>query len=136
MPLGLDDLPIELIIAISHQIEPDDLQQSLLSLSRALPYSGVPIHILFESIRLKHPEQVPQLYHRLHKAPLDAARVRTLSLECWTVDADVYVNLLALIPCLVSLSMYIGPNFAPEHLEEIFGKPQVGLRFVSLRFRP
>ena len=136
MPARLDNLPAELVIAITLQIEPDDLQQSILSLSRALPHSGVPTHLLFQNVRIKYPEQVLKLYLRLRNAPDDAARVRKFSLESWTVDADVFVNLTALIPSVVSLSMFVGPNFAPEHLEEIFYRPRDGLRFVSMRFRP
>ncbi|KAI0756577.1 hypothetical protein C8Q80DRAFT_1129401 [Daedaleopsis nitida] len=136
MPLSLDSLPVELILAIVAQIEPDDIQRSLLSLSRAIPRSGVSVFLLFEKIRLTRQEQVFQLYRRLHDAPEDAARVRVFILECWTVDADVFVNLMALLPALVRLVIYVGPNFAPEHLEEIFHNPREGLKFVSMRFRP
>ncbi|KAI1793974.1 hypothetical protein LXA43DRAFT_185229 [Ganoderma leucocontextum] len=136
MGASLDNLPVELYLAIISHFHLDDRQQSLLSLSRAIPRSPVPTHILFERIRLRHPVQIFRLYTRLRRTPDDASRVRSFSLESWTVDADVFVNLMALLPTMERLSMYVGPNFAPEHMEEIFHAPRVGLQFISMRFRP
>ncbi len=136
MGASLDNLPVELYLAIISHIDPDDLQQSLVSLSLALPRSPVPTSILFEKPRLRKAEQILKLYLRVRNAPQDAALSHSLSLECWTIDADVFVNLIALFPNLVNIKMYIGPNFSPEHLEEIFVLPRPKLRFLSMRFRP
>ena len=136
MGLKLTDLPVELFYDIIAQFEPDDVTPSLLALSRTLPRSNVPTYRLFENIRLKRSNQIFKLYQRLRNAPQDAARVRTFSLECWEVDADIFVNLAVLLPSVVRLSLFIGPNFAPEHLEDLFQKPQVNLQELSLRFRP
>jgi len=136
MVAPLEALPPELYSAILSHVPTAFLQQSVLSLTRAIPRSPVPIHHLFEHIRLKHGDQVSQLYLRLRRSPLDASWVQRFSLECWTVDADIVVNLIALIPQVLELSLYIGPNFAPEHLEEMFDKPRVSLKILSLRFRP
>ena len=136
MGLKLTDLPVELFFDIIAQFEPDDVTPSLLALSRALPRSNVPTYRLFENIRLRRSNQIFKLYQRLRNAPQDAARVRTFSLECWEVDADIFVNLAVLLPSVVRLSLFIGPNFAPEHLEDLFQKPQVNLQELSLRFRP
>ena len=136
MGLTLTDLPVELFYDIISYFEPEDLTSSLLSLSRALPSFAIPTYRLFENIRLKHAHQVTKLYLRLRNAPEDAARVRTFSLECWTVDADVFFNLAALLPSVTQLGMYVGPNFSPEHLEEIFHHPKATLVELSLRFRP
>ncbi|PIL31547.1 hypothetical protein GSI_06249 [Ganoderma sinense ZZ0214-1] len=133
---SLDNLPVELYLAIISHFHSDDCQQSLLSLSRAIPRSPVPTHILFEKIRLRHSGQIFQLYLRLRRSPEDIPRVRSISLESWTVDADKFVNLMALLPTMERLSMNIGTNFAPEHMEEIFHGPKEGLQFVSMRFRP
>lgn len=122
------NLPSELYHTIIAYFEPEDLTSSLLSLSRALPLSPVPTYPLFNDIRLKRSEQVLQLYLRLRNAPEDAARVRTFSFECWSVDADVFVNLATLLPSVVQFSLHVGPNFAPEHLEEIFQHPMEELR--------
>ncbi|KAI0639832.1 hypothetical protein C8Q77DRAFT_1045644 [Trametes polyzona] len=132
----LDNLPGELLYAIVSHFDQENFKQSLVALSNAIPKSPVPTFLLFEKIHLKHGDQVFQLYRRLRHAPQDAERVREFSFESWTVDADIFVNLMALMPALTSLSMYIGPNFAPEHLEEIFQKPRETLRFLSMRFRP
>lgn len=136
MGSSLDDLPVELYLAIISHFDSDDCQQSLLSLSRAIPRSPVPTHILFEKIRLQHPEQIFRLYTRLRRAPNDASLVRSLSLESWTVDADVFVNLMALLPTMERLTMYVGPAFEPEHMEEIFQRAREGLQLISMRFRP
>jgi hypothetical protein len=83
-----------------------------------------------------------QLYQRLRSLPgaLAIPWVRELSLETWTVDADVVVNLVRLLQIdtarVTTLSLFIGPNFAPEHLAEMFGRPIPHLRYISIRFRP
>ncbi|TBU34482.1 hypothetical protein BD311DRAFT_793553 [Dichomitus squalens] len=136
MGASLDDLPVELYIAIISQFDDDDRQQSLLALSRAIPRSPVPTHLLYERISLRCPDQVFRLYSHLRRAPQNASRVRCFSLECWTIDADVFVNLMALLPFMMRLRMHVGPNFAPEHMEEIFNRPKEGLQFISMRFRP
>ncbi|KAI8981209.1 hypothetical protein BD414DRAFT_538030 [Trametes punicea] len=136
MRRSLDGLPPELLFDIVSHFEPDYFQQSLLALSRAIPRSAVPTHLLLEKIRLTRGEQVFQLYRRLRDAPEDAARVREFAFEAWTVDADIFVNLMHLLPSLMYLKMFVGPNFAPEHLEEIFQRPRTQLQYLSLQFRP
>ncbi|KAH9858232.1 hypothetical protein C2E23DRAFT_719416 [Lenzites betulinus] len=136
MSRTLDSLPGELLHDIVSHFDQADFTQSLVSLSKAIPRSPVPTYLLFEKIRLTRGEQVFQLYRRLRHAPVDAARVREFSFESWNADADIFVNLMALLPSLTSLKVYIGPSFAPEHLEEIFQRPREQLRFLSMRFRP
>lgn len=137
MSASLGSLPPELYTAILSHIPADSLQQTVLSLTRALPLSPIPLYHLFACIHLKHGDQVVQLYQLLRKALDQAAWVRVFTLETWQVDADVVVNLIRLLSQVVrSLTLFIGPNFAPEHLEEIFEKPMPKLRFISLRFRP
>ncbi|KZT74964.1 hypothetical protein DAEQUDRAFT_753628 [Daedalea quercina L-15889] len=132
----IESLPPELYFAILSHIPLYDLQQTVLSLTRAAPRSAIPSYLVFEYVRLTHGDQVIQLHRRLRKSPEDADRVRHFSLECWTVDADVVVNLMGLLHHMKGLALFIGPNFAPEHLEEMFQKPKEGLQFISLRFRP
>ncbi|KAJ7508682.1 hypothetical protein B0H11DRAFT_39052 [Mycena galericulata] len=131
-------LPTELYSSIIEQISPDDLQQSVLSLTRALPYS-IPKHHLFQHITITRAEQALQLTRRLLKP--DAAElspyVQEFSLRNeWTVDAEVMLNLLRKLPKLRSLSLCVGTNFAPEHLKAIFERPMPDLKYLSLRFRP
>jgi hypothetical protein len=136
MPCSLGSLPPELYTSILVNLPATSLQQTVLSLTRALPISPIPEYHLFTHIHLKHPDQVVQLHRRLRKAVNDASWVRELALETWTVDADVVVNLIDILPKVTDLTLFIGPNFAPEHLQEIFEKPMPNLQFISLRFRP
>lgn len=62
--------------------------------------------------------------------------MRSFALETWTVDADILVNLLSILTRLRRITLFVGPNFAPEHLEEILEKPRGGLLYLSLQFRP
>ncbi|KAH7914755.1 hypothetical protein BJ138DRAFT_1143199 [Hygrophoropsis aurantiaca] len=138
MPVTLEDLPPELYSAILEQLPPNwcIVQQTLLSLTRAIPCSPVPIYRLFEHVRIRHPEQAVQLHRRLRKAALEASWVRDFALETWVADADVVVNLLDILPQISVLSLFIGPNFSPEHLQEIFEKPRSTFSNLVLRFRP
>jgi hypothetical protein len=53
------------------------------------------------------------------------------------VDAEIVINLIRLLPNLQALTIWVGPSsFAPEHLEELLSEPLLGLRYLSLRFRP
>ncbi|KAG1760342.1 hypothetical protein EDD22DRAFT_81932 [Suillus occidentalis] len=132
----LDGLPAELYSAIISHLPADSFQQDVLALTRAIPRSPVPLHHLFERIRLKHAQQAVQLYSRLHNATDERNWVKDFGMVTWTVDADVIVNLLGILPRISSLLLFVGPNFAPEHLQEIFHKPRDNLCFLSLRFRP
>ncbi|KAJ7150320.1 hypothetical protein C8R46DRAFT_963590 [Mycena filopes] len=132
-------LPTELYVAIIEQIPWDGYQQTVLSLTRALPYAPISIHHLFERITIKHREQAVLLTRRLLKADKDelCRCVREFALEDeWTVDADVVANLLRKLPGLRKLSLCIGTNFAPEHLKAIFQNPRTELQYLSLKFRP
>jgi hypothetical protein len=147
-------LPLELYEAIILHVPSRDLQYTVLSISRALPFFPVPLRDLFRCIRITRPEQAILLYRRLRlrnrptlQANLDgleeatqdkaASWIREVFIESWSVDADVVLNLIKLIPRLNLLDLWIGPNnFTPEHLEELFEKPIPGLIYLSLRFRP
>lgn len=136
MSASFETLPPELYSAILDLFPPTDLQRTTLSLLKALPKSPIPEHYLFSRIHLKRAEQVVQLNLRLRKARANAEWVKDFSLETWTVDADVAVNLIHLLPQIKELTLFVGPNFSPEHLEEIFESPMPTLQFISLRFRP
>src|SRR6201999_2292934 len=97
MSVSIATLPPELYSAILSHVPSPDCKQTVLSLTRALPYSPIPLHLLFEQIRLQHAEHVVQLYLRLRKSASDAELVRSFSLETWTVDADVALNLIRLM---------------------------------------
>lgn len=142
-------LPPELYSDILSHVPEPSLQKTTLSLSRALPYSPVP---LFNYIRLTHPDQVFQLYRRLrttitnddnstsiHIDPA-ASGVRSFSLETWVADANVVINLVGLLTQITKLTLWIGPmNFTPEDLEELVTKlkrDMKQLRVLELRFRP
>lgn len=143
--MSIDALPPELYSAILLHVPSYFLQQTALSLTRAVPYSPVPLRHLFHSVRIAYPDQAIRLYNRLrsnspHKhndSDLASSWICRFSIETWTVDAEVVVSLVGLLQNLEFLSLRIGPtNFAPEHLEEIFSKYMPSLKYLSLRFRP
>lgn len=145
--MHLADLPTELYSNILSHIPPHSLQKTVLSLTRALPFASIPIHQLFQSIRLTHAQQAVLLYRRLRvKSPgIDGESVqseagpwvREFSLETWDADAEIINHIVRLLSRLESLSLWIGPsNFAPEHLENLLLRPLPGLKYLSLRFRP
>ncbi|SJL06403.1 uncharacterized protein ARMOST_09739 [Armillaria ostoyae] len=145
-------LPTELYSDILSHVPEPSLQMTTLSLSRAIPYSPVPLQVLFNHIRLTHPDQVFQLYRRLrttatsddnstsiHVDPA-ASGVRSFSLETWVADANVVINLVGLLTEIRKLTLWVGPkNFTPEDLEELITKlkrDMKQLRVLELRFRP
>ncbi|KAF6754355.1 hypothetical protein DFP72DRAFT_813073 [Ephemerocybe angulata] len=135
-------LPGELYDAIVQQIPDEDHQQSILALTRALPRAPIPQKRLFECIYIRYPRQAVSLNRRLRQKAGDERNpagswVQRLYIQDWSVDADVVLNTIHLLPNLQSLCLWIGPNnFAPEHLEELFANPFGDLRYLSLRFRP
>ena len=141
-----DRLPTELYESILSHVPSSELQQTLLSVTRAIPLSPVPISHLFHNICITYPARAVHLYRRLrprkrNKTELSGINaadfVKEFSVECWSVDADVIVNLIHLLPKLQTLNIWVGPDsFTPEHLEEVFLKPFLELKYLSLRFRP
>ncbi|KIK94103.1 hypothetical protein PAXRUDRAFT_12240 [Paxillus rubicundulus Ve08.2h10] len=132
----LAELPSEIYSGILAQVPRDEQQQTVLSLTRAIPRSPVPLCHLFECIRLRSAHSVVQLYRRLRGHAEEVSWVKDFSLETWTVDAEVVINLLSLLPRLSNITLFVGPSFAPEHMEAILEKPREYLRYLSLRFRP
>ncbi|KJA28560.1 hypothetical protein HYPSUDRAFT_129597 [Hypholoma sublateritium FD-334 SS-4] len=159
MSSKFDELPVELYDAIFSYVEPSDLQGTMLAVTRAIPFAAVPLQHLFRNLQLERPEQTIQLYNRIRPrnargkarrqvmegsvgtgsadSEQPVAWVKELAVKTWTVDADVLLNLVRLLPNLQSLTLWIGPtNFSPEHLEELLAQPLEHLRYLSLRFRP
>jgi hypothetical protein len=154
--MSFDTLPTELYDSIFSHIPSPELQQTILSVTRAIPYASVPLYHLFRSIHLKRAEQAILLYSRLrlrHASDPDAdpdkalaavatfeqtvGWVKEFSIETWSVDAEIVINLVRILPNLRSLTIWIGPNnFAPEHLERLLSKPMESLEYLALRFRP
>lgn len=140
--MSFDNLPGDLYECILSHIPSSDLQKTVLAVTRAIPLSPVPLSSLFRSIRITYPPQAICLYRRLRlskglSGDEAAAWVKDFSVESWSVDADVILNVVRLLPRLQTLNVWIGPdNFTPEHLEELFLKPFVELKHLSLRFRP
>lgn len=131
-------LPPEIYDEVLGYIPSLSLQKTTYSLALAIPfYSQYLIdNHLFTHINLAHSRQVTRFYLRLRAHPNDILRIKTFALTSWSVDADIVVNLIRLISDIRELTLYIGINFAPEHLEEIFERPMRKLRFLGLRFRP
>lgn len=148
--MSLDALPAELYSAILVHIPEDSLSATILALTRAIPRSPVPVDKLFKNIRLSSPERFVQLQTRLRTPSLstiqgisvhpDAQYIEQLRLECWTVDPNIVINLLALLYSphahIRRLTLWIGPHFGPDNLEEILQKPRPELQSLEIRFRP
>lgn len=136
----MDNLPAELYGAILRQLAKDDRKTTTLALTRAIPRSPVPRQYLFETVRFHSATQVLLLYQHLRrvggKDSQEASWVREFILDAWTVDAQIVVNLLELLPHIRVLSLNIGTSFMPEHLEEIFQVPRFDLLSLFVRFRP
>lgn len=54
-------------------------------------------------------------------------------MEGWCVDG---FSALRCLPDIETLSLNMGTNFAPEHLEEMFEDARPTLKRLELRFRP
>lgn len=148
--MPLDDLPGELYSAIIEQLPEEDYQFTTVSLIRALPHCSVSNHHLYTRIRIGKPEQAVACYLHIrklkneYKDDIDDPRcpltwIRSLSVESWSVDADVVLNMVSMLPRahLKSFNLWIGANnFNPEHLEEMFGKSFDNLKYLGIRFRP
>jgi hypothetical protein len=136
--MGLDTLPAELYYRIIDYLPDDELQASLLSLTRVCPYSPIPIDKIFKRVNLVQPHQIVALYRRL-RSPVNpcADFIIELTVHCWNGDAEIVLNALPLLPNLLRLSIWIGPhNFTPEHLNELVRRPMLRLQHLTLRFRP
>ena len=139
--MSFETLPAELYDAIFYQVPAAALQETVLATTRAIPLAPVPLHHLFRCVRLRRPEQTILLYRRLRISLTEreqtAGWVKEFSLETWSVDAEIVINIVRLLPNLHALTIWVGPNsFAPEQLEELFSKPLLGLHYLALRFRP
>lgn len=122
-------------IVLSH-VEDDDIQQTILALSRVFPRYYFPFHALLRRIVLRRPEQCVQLHRRLRGPHPDANLVRELRIQSWTADAEVVCNLLDVLEGLKVLALYVGANFVPEILLRVMEKPRASLETLMIRFRP
>ncbi|KAI0341606.1 hypothetical protein BDW22DRAFT_1376706 [Trametopsis cervina] len=139
--IGLAYLPTELYDNIVGHLEAStedrrEFQHSLLSLSRAIPRAPLSLHALFRQIILSTPKQAQTLFMRLVRDRRPAKLVEVFRYECFVADADIIINLLALLPSVTILTLFIGPNFAPSHLENLLETPRTNLKKLKLRFRP
>jgi hypothetical protein len=132
----LEDLPLELYEAIIAQTDTLDHSHSIWALSNAIPRSPVPTNEIYTHIRLTHSSQVVRLTLHLRKSLEISTRIKTFAMEAWVVDADVAINLIRMLPTLKSLSIFVGTNFAPEHMTDLFTKPMTTLKNLNIRFRP
>ncbi len=136
MPTNLDGLPLELYTVILEHVPAELLQQTILALTRAVPYAPIPLWHLFFRIRIREPRRISQLYNRLHRDENARTLVKELNLDAVDADPDVVINLLALLKNLTTFSLLVGPGFTPEQLESLLAHPSRDLNELSLRFRP
>ncbi|EUC57339.1 hypothetical protein RSOL_218970 [Rhizoctonia solani AG-3 Rhs1AP] len=140
---NLSDLPADVYAVILSHVPPPERQRAVLNLSRALPRSPVPTSQIYNHIIVYTPTAVFDLYKHFrrrkdHEAELynPSELVKSISVRAWVVDADLVVNLLALLPSVPVMQMCIGTTYSPEHLHDIFARPRLALRTLQLRFKP
>ncbi|CEL54256.1 hypothetical protein RSOLAG1IB_06904 [Rhizoctonia solani AG-1 IB] len=140
---NLSDLPSEVYAVIFSHVPPLERQRAVLNLSRALPRSPVPTSQIYNHIIVYTPAAVFHLYkHFRHRKEHEAEMynpselVKSISVHVWIVDADLVVNLLALLPSVPNMQMCIGTTYSPEHLHDVFTRPRLALRTLQLRFKP
>ncbi|CAE6355699.1 unnamed protein product [Rhizoctonia solani] len=140
---NLSDLPSEVYAVIFSHVPPSERQRAVLNLSRALPRSPVPTSQIYNHIIVYTPAAVFHLYKHFrrrkeHEADLynPSELVKSISVRAWIVDADLVVNLLALLPSVPIMQMCVGTTYSPEHLHDIFTRPRLALRTLQLRFKP
>lgn len=141
--LDLSRLPPDIYAVILSFVPPLDRQKAVLNLSRAVPRSPVPTHQIYEHIILHTPRAVLYIYQLFRKRKAEQAelynpseQVRSLSVRTWVPDADLVVNLFALLPSVPVIQLFVGTTYSPEHLSDVFRQPRSSLRVLQLRFKP
>ncbi|ORY29771.1 hypothetical protein BCR39DRAFT_467093 [Naematelia encephala] len=134
-------LPPELIDQLLDHVPPHLLQRTALSLIRVFPDYPLSSRHLWTHLTVHRASQLIPLWHKLRSEGKKPGRgnvafARTLCQESWRGDADILNNVLRCLPDLTVLMLNIGTNFAPEHLEEMFEDPRLGIQRMEMRFRP
>lgn len=136
MYLSFDQLPPEIYSSTLDQLRPRHLQHTTYNLIRAIPRSPVPSYHLFKHLRLNATRKVILLHSIIRSNPNVATLVQSLSMEDWSADPDVVLNFIRTLKDFRSFELFVGPTYAPEHLQELFDSPFGRLEYISLRFRP
>ncbi|KAF8600873.1 hypothetical protein BDV93DRAFT_525131 [Ceratobasidium sp. AG-I] len=141
--LDLSSIPSDIYAIILSFVPPLDRQKAILNLSRALPRSPVPTHQIYEHIIIHTPRAVLYIYQRFRKLKSEqgalynpSEQVKSLSVRTWIADADLVVNLFAIMPSVPVIQLFVGTTYSPEHLNDVFTKPRLSLRVLQLRFKP
>lgn len=135
---SLADLPAELYDLILSFVPLLERSHTTFALMLACARSPVPSTHLFDHVSLASAEKVKLFALQVRRWDKNFVRdrVRRLSLEAWSADADVVAMLFALLQGLEWMNLNIGPTYAPEHAEEIFTAERPLLKYLTLRFRP
>ena len=160
---SLAELPAELYEAILDQLDPSELQRSTLALCLAIPRAPVSRDYLYRHIIISSRSQTQKLWRRLELSKNEdgewavTRRIKSFCLNTFDTDADVLykytlfhfpqksksiadnmlkLSAIQLIPRIQFLHLNIGTTFGPEHLDDLFKRPQRHLSYLSLRFRP
>ena len=136
--ITLADLPAELYELILGFVPLLDRSHTTFALMLACARSPVPSTHLFDHVSLVSVEKVKlfMLQVRRWEKAFVRERVRRLSVEAWSADADVVAMLFSMLQGLEWMHMNIGPTYAPEHTEDIFTSERPLLKYLTLRFRP
>ena len=135
---NLTSLPPELILCILAFVPSIDLQQTTIPLLHILSYPFVPdwCRSPFYNVHFKSHESVIKLFEHLQRIPSDATLVQKFSLATWTLDANVAVDLILMLPNLKWLDLYNCASFYPWEMERVLEEPIPNLRYFSFRHRP
>ncbi|OCF75120.1 hypothetical protein I204_03969 [Kwoniella mangroviensis CBS 8886] len=156
LPLILQ-LPPELIDHLLSLVPPAHRQITSLSLTRVFPDYPISTRHLFEHLIVYNPRQLWPLWRKLksindgeqedprsdggeeNRKITRSGGIKSFTLKSWKGDVDILNNILRCISPekgLNTIMLNIGTNFSPDHLEEMFDQPRMGLRRLEMRFRP
>ncbi|OWZ26459.1 hypothetical protein C349_06949 [Cryptococcus neoformans var. grubii Br795] len=129
-------LPPELIDHLLTLVPPSLLQLTALSLLKVFPEHNISKRHLWRHIVIYRAGQLMPLWKKLKEDEAMRVGARTFALQSWQGDADILNNVMRRLDNINTLMLNIGTNFAPEHLQEMFGGPRMKLERMELRFRP
>lgn len=140
-------LPAELWDHVLLQLDPDQLQHTALSLSRALGHRiAVSRAVWWRHLVVTREGQAWQCIDALKKEPEGTKEaVQSLEVQVWRDDPQLLVNLAIQLPAVCSVALTVGPLAAPEHIEDLLDPVAVKrnrsgrfkqLEQLALRFNP
>jgi hypothetical protein len=130
------ELPVELIDLILEQVEPNNLQSTTLILLKSIPNSQLSISNLWKHCKITRLGQSFQaIQAKLLIKELANNACKSLKLLVWIDDPIQIINLAIPFNNLLILTLFVGPLFSPDILEELLLNPKFKQSIQSLTFR-